>query len=150
MQVREWMTPAPIGVPAGTSVFQARRLMRERRIRHLLVMEGGQLNGILTDRDVRLNMPSPATGLSVGEINDCLMRLTVGEVMTRQVLTISAGRDVETAAATMLEHRVGALPVLDEGRVIGILTATDLLRALVDGRPGAAPRLPAAAAVAAR
>ncbi|MBI4011968.1 MAG: CBS domain-containing protein [Candidatus Rokubacteria bacterium] len=125
------MTPSPITVPPGSPVFEVRRLMDERRIRHLLVTHAGDLAGIITDRDLRLNLPSPATGLSVWEINYILMKLTVGEVMTKRVLTIGATRDIEAAAQMMLEHRIGALPVLDEGRLVGILTETDLLRALV-------------------
>jgi acetoin utilization protein AcuB len=126
------MTPNPITVPPGTPIFEARRLMYERRIRHLLVADGADLVGILTDRDLRLNLPSPATGLSVWEINYILMKLTVGEVMTKLVRTTGPDRNIEAAAQQMLEHRVGALPVLDEGKLVGILTETDLLRAFVD------------------
>lgn len=132
MQVRDWMTPDPITVPPGMPIFEARRLMYDRQIRHLLVTDTAGLVGIVTDRDLRLNLPSPATGLSVWEINYILMKLTVGEVMTKPVLTIGANRNIEAAAQQMLEHRIGALPVLDEGKLVGILTETDLLRAFVD------------------
>ncbi len=131
MQVRDWMTPDPITVPPGMPIFEARRLMNDRRIRHLLVTDSAGLVGIVTDRDLRLNLPSPATGLSVWEINYLLMKLTAGEVMTKPVLTIGATRNIEAAAQQMLEHRIGALPVLDEGKLVGILTEADLLRAFV-------------------
>jgi acetoin utilization protein AcuB len=126
------MTPSPITVPPGMAIFEARRLMHDRRIRHLLVTDTAGLVGIVTDRDLRLNLPSPAIGLSVWEINYILMKLTVGEVMTKPVLTIGVNRNIEAAAQQMLEHRIGALPVLDEGKLVGILTETDLLRAFVN------------------
>jgi acetoin utilization protein AcuB len=116
-----------------TSVQDARELMTRRKIRHVPVTSpGGGLVGIVTDRDIRLNLPSPATSLSVGEINHLLAKLTVGEVMTRPVITIGPDRPVREAAQLILEHRIGALPVLDDGHLIGILTETDIVRAFVD------------------
>lgn len=131
MQVKDWMSPSPVTVPPETSVSEARELMQRRRIRHLLVTEDEELVGIITDRDIRLTLPSPATSLSVWELNYLLAKLTVGEVMTRRVITVGPDRPIEDAARLMLEHRIGALPVLEEGRLVGILTETDLLRAFV-------------------
>jgi len=131
MRVRDWMTPSPITAPPDMGVFQARQLMQERRIRHLPVTQEGELVGIVTDRDIRLNLPSPATSLSVWEVNYILARLTVGEVMSRGVMTIGADRDIAAAARLMLEHKIGALPVMDGGRFVGIITETDLLRAFL-------------------
>ena len=127
MQVREWMTPLPITVPPDTSVSEARELMQRKRIRHLLVTEGDRLVGMLTDRDIRLNLPSPASSLSVWEINYLLAKLTVREVMTRGVITIGPGRQVAEAVNLVLEHKIGALPVTENERVVGIITETDLL-----------------------
>lgn len=131
MRVKEWMSASPITTPPDTSVAEARDLMQRRQIRHLLVTEGEQLAGIITDRDIRLTLPSPATSLSVWEINYLLAKLTVGEVMTKPVVTIEPGRPIEEAARLMLERRIGALPVVEAGRLVGILTETDLLRAFV-------------------
>ena len=88
MLVRALMTGAPITLPPDISIFEARRLMDNARIRHVLVTLGGDLLGIVTDRDIRLNMPSQATSLSVWELNYLLAKVTVGEVMTRSVITI--------------------------------------------------------------
>ena len=129
MKVRELMTREPLSVPVDTPVVDARRLMLERRIRHLLVKDGGRLAGIVTDRDIRLNLPSPATSLSVWEINYLLARMTVASVMTSTVITVDPNRDVAEAASIMLDHKVGALPVVDGGTVVGIMTETDILRA---------------------
>jgi acetoin utilization protein AcuB len=129
MRVRELMTVAPITVDPTTSVVDARHLMATRRIRHLLVMDGTRLVGIVTDRDLRLNLASPATSLSVWELNYLLARLTAQEVMSRAVITIGPDREAAEAARTMVEHKIGALPVVDGGQLVGIVTETDFLRA---------------------
>jgi len=129
MKVRELMTGAPITVSPDTFVFDARRLMLKERIRHLLVTDDRRLVGIITDRDIRLNLPSQATSLSMWEVNYLLAKLTVGQVMTKGVIIIGPDREARTAAQLMLEHKVGALPVLDGEILIGILTETDILRA---------------------
>ena len=129
MKVRELMTGAPITVSPDTSVLDARRLMLKERIRHLLVTDDRRLVGIITDRDIRLNLPSQATSLSMWEVNYLLAKLTVGQVMTKGVIIIGPDQDARAAAQLMLEHKVGALPVLDGDVLIGILTETDILRA---------------------
>ena len=137
MRVRELMTGAPVTVSPGTSMLDARHLMLSKHFRHLLVTKDGQLVGIVTDRDIRLNLPSQATSLSVWEINHLLTKLTVSEVMTRSVITVGPDRDAADAARLMMEHKIGALPVVDGGILIGIVTETDMLRAFVqcaDGR----------------
>ena len=131
MIVRDLMTPNPITTGPDTPVLEARQVMIEKRIRHLLVAEGSKLLGIITDRDIRLNLPSPATSLSVWEINYLLARLTVASVMTQSVVIVSPRQDAKEAASLMLDHKIGALPVVDGGRLLGIITETDLLRAFV-------------------
>jgi acetoin utilization protein AcuB len=129
MKVRELMTGAPITVSPDTSVFDARRLMLKERIRHLLVTDDRRLVGIITDRDIRLNLPSQARSLSMWEVYYLLAKLTVGQIMTKSVIIIGPDREARAAAQLMLEHKVGALPVLDGDVLIGILTETDILRA---------------------
>jgi acetoin utilization protein AcuB len=129
VNVRDLMTKEPLTVSLDTPVVEARRTMVDRRIRHLLVTDGGRLAGIVTDRDIRLNLPSPATSLSVWEINYLLGRMTVSSIMTSTVITVEPGRDAVAAARLMLDHKIGALPVVDAGTVVGILTETDILRA---------------------
>jgi acetoin utilization protein AcuB len=132
MHVRDLMTRSPITASPGTSVVDARALMAQSRIRHLLVTEDDRLVGIVTDRDIRLNLPSPATSLSVWELNYLLARLTVAQVMTTAVITVAPDRDAREAARIMLDHKIGALPVLDGRRLVGILTETDLVRAFAE------------------
>ena len=129
MKVRELMTGAPITVSPDTSVLDARRLMLKERIRHLLVTDDRRLVGIITDRDIRLNLPSQARSLSMWEVYYLLAKLTVGQIMTKSVIIIGPDREARAAAQLMLEHKVGALPVLDGDVLIGILTETDTLRA---------------------
>src|SRR5215471_9144026 len=113
VQIRDLMTAKPVTVDLDTPVLEARQIMLGKRIRHLLVTDGPKLAGMVTDRDIRLNLPSPATSLSVWEINYLLARMTVESVMTRAVITIDARRDARAAAQLMLYHKIGALPVVD-------------------------------------
>jgi CBS domain-containing protein len=130
MRVRDLMTAKPITVAPGTPMLEARQRMVEERIRHLVVVEDGRVAGIVTDRDIRLNLPSPATSLSVWEINFLLARLTVGNVMTSTVLVVEPDRPVAEAARIMIDHKIGALPIVDDGQLVGILTESDFVRAM--------------------
>lgn len=131
MHVKELMTASPITVPLDMPVIDAKELMARKRFRHLLVVDGTRLAGIVTDRDIKLNMPSPATSLSVWEVNYLLARLTVGSVMTTTVITVEPARDAREAARIMLDHKIGALPVVDGEEIVGILTESDFVRAFV-------------------
>jgi acetoin utilization protein AcuB len=131
MNVADVMTVCAITTDPYTPVLEARQLMLDRRIRHLLVVDGPKLVGIITDRDIRLTLPSPATSLSVWEINYLLARMTVASVMTRDLVTIDPRRDAKEAARLMLDRKIGALPVLDGDLLMGIITEIDLLRAFV-------------------
>jgi acetoin utilization protein AcuB len=131
MKVSDLMTTSPITVGPETPVLDARQLMIDKRFRHVLITEGPKLLGIVTDRDIRLNLPSPATSLSVWEINYLLAQLTVASVMTESLVTVSPRQDTREAALLMLDHKIGALPVVDGGQLMGIITETDLLRAYV-------------------
>lgn len=130
-RVRNLMTLTCVTVPPTMPVLEARHLMLEKKIRHLPVTDGPKLIGIITDRDIRLNLPSAATSLSVWEINYLLAKLTVGAVMSRNVIAIESDRELREAAQLMLDHGFGALPVVDGGLLVGIITETDLLRAFV-------------------
>lgn len=140
MQIAELMSTTLITTPPSTPVVEARALMTEKRIRHLLVVNDSRLVGIVTDRDIRLNLPSPATSLSVWELNYLLAQLTVEKVMTRAVRTIAPDRDVREAARLMAEQKIGALPVVKDGRPVGIVTETDMLHAFVKSMDQAGTR----------
>jgi CBS domain-containing protein/heme-degrading monooxygenase HmoA len=116
MLVREWMTTVLVTVSPDAPVAEAQHLMRHGRIRHLPVVERGRLAGIITDRDVRTTLLSPATSLAVGEIRYLLDRLLVERVMNRSVITIGPDAPMVDAVRLMLDHRIGALPVVEGDR----------------------------------
>ena len=132
MRVKDLISGPPITIAPDTPVLEARRVMQTRAIRHLLVVEHDRLVGIVTDRDIRLNMPSPATTLSVWEVNYLLARLTVREVMTTTVIVVEPDRSAQDAATLLVTEKIGALPVVDGDRLVGIVTETDFLRAFVE------------------
>jgi CBS domain-containing protein len=130
MRIKDWMTSAPLTVSPATPVAKAHDLMLHRRIRHLPVVDDGRLVGIVTDRDIRTVLPSPATSFAVGEIRFLLDKLKVGEVMTRSVITVSPEERLSEAVRLMLDNKFGSVPVVDGGLLVGIVTELDLLRAL--------------------
>jgi acetoin utilization protein AcuB len=138
MLVKTRMSRDPVAVSPDDSLAEALRLTREHRIRHLPVVQDGEVVGIVSDRDVRLAMPSP---LAVADSDraDFLHRTPVSRVMTREVVTAGPLETVEDAARLLWRHRIGALPVVDgAGRLIGILSETDILDAFVELLGGAA------------
>ena len=132
MRVKDLIGRPPISVGPDTTVLEARQLMQERRIRHLLVLEDGRLVGIVTDRDIRINLPSPATSLSVWEVNYLIARLTVGQVMTKSVIVVDPERGAREAAYILLSEKIGALPVVEGERVVGLVTESDFVLAFAE------------------
>ena len=129
LRVGDIMSVCPVTIAPSTSVHEAQALMQQRKIRHLPVLQDGRLVGMISDRDIRLALPSPATSLYVWEIRHLLDKLTVSEVMTYFVMTTAPDCPVTEAVGRLLGHKVGALPVIEDRRVVGILTRTDILRA---------------------
>ena len=129
MLVRELMSSPPVTAAPALSLPDAAHLMKSRGIRRLPVLDGDTLVGIVTDRDLREALPSKLSTLSPWEATTRLAAVKVADVMRRSVLTVEGSADARDAAYTMLEHRVGALPVLDEqGQLAGLITVTDVLR----------------------
>ncbi len=127
----EWMVRDPVTIGPKAPVAEAEALLDAHRIRHLPVMDGGRLVGLITDRDIRLaSMPRPR---KEPYQRDALLGLIrVEQVMTPDPATASPDMSIAEAARRMLEHRYGGLPVVEEGRVVGIITQGDLLKALID------------------
>ncbi|MBI5305803.1 MAG: CBS domain-containing protein [Chloroflexi bacterium] len=126
------MTPDPVTIDPHTTLPEAHRLMKECCIRRLPVVEHGQLVGIVTLGDVREASPSSASSLSIYELTYLIGRLTVGQIMTRDPITVAPDFSVEATARLMLEHKIGGLPVVDGERVVGIITESDIFRLLVN------------------
>jgi acetoin utilization protein AcuB len=143
MLVSSRMTRDPVAVSPDDSLAEALRVTRARRIRHLPVVRGAELVGIVSDRDVRLAMPSPLTEADPARV-EFLNRTKVGSVMTREVVTVGPRETVEDAARILARHRIGAVPVVDaHGALVGILSETDILHAFVEllGPAGASSRI---------
>src|SRR5262245_56174506 len=156
MLVSDVMQVSLVTAAPRTTLSAAVRLMTDRRVRHLPVMDAGRLVGIVSDRDVKRVMASPATSLAANELNYLLDKLTVGQFMTRElnylldkltveqfmtraVITVTPTLPIEEAARIMLKERISALPVTEGERVVGIVTETDVMelvvRALGAGEP---------------
>jgi acetoin utilization protein AcuB len=121
-----------VTISPDTSIFRARELMDQNRISHLPVTDGkALLLGIVTDRDLKEAWASPATTLSVHELTYALQKLTVANIMTRKVIAATPNMTIERAAIMMRENKIGALPVLKNDRLIGIITTTDLMEVLL-------------------
>ncbi len=129
--VRDWMTPDPICVTPDTTLPEAHKLMTDRRIRRLPVVKDGQLVGIVTRGDLRGAQPSEATSLSIFELNYLVSRLTLDQIMTRDPLTIRPDETIFDAARLMLQNKIAGLPVVKDGKVVGILTESDIFRMIV-------------------
>lgn len=140
MLVRDRMQRDPVTVTPDDTLAAALRLTRAHRIRHLPVcLPGGEVTGIVSDRDIRLAMPSPLT-VPDAERSDFLERTAIAAVMTREVITVLPDESIEDAAKILYRHRIGSLPVVDAAdRLLGILTETDILHAFVQILGGAQP-----------
>lgn len=131
MLVKDFMTPNPEVVTPEITVPEAAQIMKKGGFRRLPVVKEDRVVGIVTDRDLKEAMPSDANSLSIWELNYLISKLTVGEIMTRNPITVSGTLPLQAAAKLMLEHKVGGLPVEREGRLVGIITVTDVLRAFL-------------------
>lgn len=132
VKVSEWMSSTPVTIEFDTPIVDAHQLMKERNIRRLPVLKNGKLVGIVTIGDIREASPSDATTLSVWEMNYLLSKLTVGKVMTKNMVTARPEMPVQEAAKLMLEKKVSGLPVVNEaGDLVGIITESDIFRMVV-------------------
>jgi len=133
--VRNWMTSKPITITPQTTLPEAQQILFDHRIRRLPVVDRGKLVGILTLGDIREASPSDATTLSVYELNYLLDRLLVKDIMTVSPITVSPDDLIGEAARLMYENKIGGLPVVEEGELVGIITETDLCRLLMLEQP---------------
>jgi acetoin utilization protein AcuB len=133
MFVSKRMAPNPMTVTPTTMVSEAATIMKNNKFRRLPVLENGKLVGIVTDRDLRDVSPSPATTLSVFELNYLLAKMKVNEVMKKEVITIHVDATIEEAALLMYTNKIGGLVVVDAaGAVVGVITDTDIFKSFVD------------------
>lgn len=131
--VKDWMSTDVITVNPKTTLPEAHQIMTNEEIRRLPVIDDeGQLVGIITLGDIRGAEPSPATSLSIWEMNYLLSTLKIEKIMSKNPVTIGSEATIGEAARKMLENRVSGLPVIDDhNRVVGIITESDIFSMVV-------------------
>lgn len=133
MFVIDRMTKNPMTVTPSTKIDEASNLMKTRGFRRLPVVDNGKLVGFISDHDIMLVAPSPATTLSKYEINSLLAKIEVRDIMQKKVIAVNADATIEEAALLMYKNRIGGMPVISSvGAVVGIITETDIFKVFVD------------------
>ncbi len=133
MLVYERMSKHPVTITKDTSISDALKKMRDENVRRLPVLDKqGKMVGIVSEKDLLYASPSPATSLSVHELHYLLARLTVQEVMNKEVITICEDCPIEEAARIMADNKIGGLPVVRNGMLVGIITETDLFKIFLE------------------
>ncbi|MCJ7786226.1 MAG: CBS and ACT domain-containing protein [Desulfobacterales bacterium] len=130
MRISDVMTKNPITVDSETLVLDAQRIMRENNIRRLPVVDKGNLVGIVTQHDLLQASPSPATSLSIHELNYLLAKMKVKEVMKKNPITLSPDTPFEEALRFGQDKKIGSFPIMDKGKLVGIITESDIVRFL--------------------
>ena len=132
MLVGERMSHPVISILPSMPIIDTLNLMKRERIRRTPVVKDGKMVGIVSDKDLLNASPSPATSLSVWELNYLLSKITVRDVMTKKVLTVTEDTPIEEAARIMADNKIGGLPVMRNDHVVGIITETDLFKIFLE------------------
>jgi acetoin utilization protein AcuB len=141
MYVKDVMTMNVVNVPSNTTIADAKRIMEAHKIRRLPVVDRGKLVGLVTEHKLEEYTPSKATTLSVWEIGYILGNTPIKSIMEKNVVAVNPEMTVEEALALAQEKKVGALPVLEDGRLVGIVTTNDFFYKIANptlgiGMPG--------------
>jgi acetoin utilization protein AcuB len=135
MKVKDKMTPNPCTVSPDTNIAEAFRLMKEGKIRRLPVVDKSKLVGMVALSDLQQASPSPATTLSMFELNYLLAKTKIKDIIPKhqEVVTVNQDVYIELAAKSLRENKIGGLPVVDDkGKLVGIITETDIFDAFLD------------------
>lgn len=141
MFVKDVMTMNVVSIPSNTSIADTKRIMEAHKIRRLPVVDRGRLVGIVTERRLEQYTPSKATSLSVWEIGYLLGNTPVKDIMEKNVITVTPDMTVEEALGAAQNQGVGAVPVVEDGRLVGIVTTNDFFYKIANpvlgiGMPG--------------
>jgi acetoin utilization protein AcuB len=128
MLVKDWMSTKVITVSPEDNLLDVKNVMTLHGIRRIPVLKAGAIVGIISDRDLRDFTPSHCTGLDVMELQNKLYRMRVEDVMTTYPLVVTSTTTVEEAARLMYKRKIGGLPVIDGGKLVGIITESDVFR----------------------
>lgn len=133
MLVKDRMSKPPVTIREDVGVEEALRLMHSEEVRRLPVVDKrGKMVGIVSELDLLKVSPSPATSLSVYEIPYLLAKIKMEDVMTRDVITVTEDTPLEEAARMMADNRIGGTPVMRDGKLVGIITETDLFKTFME------------------
>lgn len=132
MFVGERMSRPVISVSADDPINEVLAMFKREHIRRAPVIKGGKLVGIVSERDLLNASPSSATTLSVWEMNYLISKVTVKNVMTKKVTTVDKDTPIEEAARIMADQKIGGMPVVSSGKVVGIITETDLFKVFLE------------------
>ena len=132
-RVRDYMTKDPLTLREDDLLRQAVEIVMVRRVRHIPVLDGsGALVGIVTDRDVQGTLPSPLSAAAPEEYEALLETTPIERIMTKSVITVGPDDLAAEAVETLLASRIDGLPVLENGRLVGIFTVRDALRGYLE------------------
>jgi acetoin utilization protein AcuB len=133
MFVSDWMTKKVYTVTPDDNISTAIKLLKEKKIKHLPVVKNdATIVGILSDRDIKDYTPSKATTFEIRELNYILFTTKVKEIMVKKVITAPPNMAIEEAAMIMYDNTIGCLPVVENHKLVGIISDKDLFRVLVD------------------
>ncbi len=132
MLVGERMSQPVISLSPETPIHDALAMFKKEHIRRAPVVKDGKMVGIVTETDLLNASPSPVSTLSVWEMNYLLSKVTVKQVMSKKVLTVKRDTPIEEAARIMADNKLGGLPVVDDNKVVGIITETDLFKVFLE------------------
>ena len=132
MLVGERMSHPVISVAPETPIHDALALFKKEHIRRAPVIKDAKLVGIISETDLLNASPSPVSSLSIWEMNYLLSKVTVKQVMSKKVMTVEEDTPIEEAARIMADNKIGGLPVMRSGKVVGIITETNLFRIFIE------------------
>ena len=132
MLVSKKMKRDLVTISKDERMMTAKKILQEKNIRHLPVVDGKKLVGLVTNMDIRKAEASPATSLEIRELHYLLDKIKVSEIMTRNVITISPDISVEEATTLLHANKIGCLPVVEDGNLVGIITEDDVLAILIE------------------
>lgn len=131
MFVKDHMSTNLITVTKETTVLEAFEIMKKNKIRRLPVVQDERLVGLITERDILRVSPSPASTLSVFEVNYLVAKMTVKDAMIKRPVTVPPDMTIEEAALLMREHKIDDLLVMDNEKLVGIITQTDVFESMI-------------------
>lgn len=132
MLVRDWMTSYVHTATPDSSVSEVVQLMKEKNVKHLPIVSKGAVAGIVSDRRIKEYLPSKGTSLDIYELNYILAKTSIKDVMIKEVFTVHPDTPVEEACMLMFDKDIGCLPVVEQGKLVGIISDKDMFRVLVE------------------